>query len=139
MKTVIKSFLLGVSLFATFVALLIASASAVNARPMGIDKKVITTVRHAAFAASTGEVVNVNVEKPAGQLLRVEFVNKTGKVLAEQFMGKQAGSYGMKFNVAQLPDGDYKVRIVGKEVVGEYNFALKSDADVTPTRTLTIE
>jgi hypothetical protein len=137
MKTVIKSFLLGLSMFATFVALLIASASAVNARPMANDNKAITTVRHTAFVASAGNVVNVNVEKPAGQVLRVAFVNKSGKVLAEQFVSKQAGSFGMKFNVAQLPDGDYKVRIMGKEVVGEYSFTLKTGE--TPARTLTVE
>jgi len=126
MKTTVKSIVLGLSLFAAFCALLFVSASAVEARPMSNDKKVITAVSHVAFATNAGRTINVNVEKPAGESVRVEFVSKQGKVLAEQFIGKQSGTYGMKFNIEQLPDGVYQVRIVGKETIGEYSFTLKT-------------
>lgn len=139
MKTVVKSILLGLSLFAAFCALLVVSASAVEARPMSNDKKVITTVSHVAFAANGGRTINVNVEKPAGEPMRVEFVSSKGKVLAEQFMGKQSGSYGLKFNVEQLPDGVYGVRIVGKELVGEYSFTLKTPEAKETGRTLSLQ
>lgn len=139
MKTVIKSLLLGLSLFAAFCALLFVSASAVEARPLGNENKVITAVRHAAFITSTGQAIKVNVEKPAGEALQVSFVNKNGSVLADQFVGKQAGSYTVKFNVEQLPDGDYKIRIVGKETLGEYNFTLKTPEVAAPARTLVVQ
>lgn len=138
MKTVLKSVLLGLTMFAAFCALLVASASSVQARPMANDKKVVTTVNHIAFAAASGRVINVNVEKPAGETLRVEFINKQGKVLAEQFIGKQAGAFNVKFNVEQLPDGVYEVRIAGKETVGKYNFTLTTP-EVTTARTLTLQ
>ncbi|KAB7731803.1 hypothetical protein F5984_06140 [Rudanella paleaurantiibacter] len=138
MKTVIKSILLGLSLFVAFCALLFVSASAVEARPIKRDNNAITTVRHAAFAVSAGRVLNVNVEKPAGEALRVEFTNSEGRVMAEQFVSKQAGAYSMKFNIEQLPDGVYQVRIMGKEKVGEYSFTLKSP-EQQPTRQLSIQ
>ncbi len=138
MKTVVKSIVLGLSLFAAFCALLVVSASAVEARPMSNDKKVITTVSHVAFAANAGRTINVNVEKPAGESMRVEFVSKQGKVLAEQFVGKSSGTYSVKFNVEQLPDGVYGVRIVGKEIIGEYSFTLKTPQTETG-RTLTLQ
>jgi hypothetical protein len=139
MKTVVKSVLLGLSLFAAFCALLVVSASAVEARPIGSDKKVITTVQHAAYAINSGRAVNVNVEKPAGESVRVEFVDNKGEVLAEQTLGKQGGSFSMKFNVEQLPDGIYQVRIHGKEKVGEYSFTLKSPEQAKAVRLLSLE
>ncbi len=139
MKTVVKSIALVLSLFAAFCALPVISASAVEARPMGNDKKVITTVSHVAYATNLGRTINVNVEKPAGESLRVEFVSKQGNVLAEQFVGKQSGTYTMKFNVEQLPDGVYGVRIVGKEKVGEYSFTLKTPEQQPSGRMLSVQ
>lgn len=138
MKTVIKSILLGLSLFVAFCALLFVSASAVEARPIKRDNNAITTVRHAAFAVNAGRALSVNVEKPAGEMLRVEFTNGEGRVMAEQFVSKQAGAYSMKFNIEQLPDGVYQVRIMGKEKVGEYSFTLKSP-EQQATRQLSIQ
>jgi hypothetical protein len=139
MKTVVKSVLLGLSLFAAFCALLVVSASAVEARPTNIDKTIITTVSHAAFPSASGQVINVNVEKPAGEALLVTFVTKQGDVLAEKLVTKQAGTYSVKFNVEQLPDGVYCVRIMGKQTVGEYTFTLKSAEAQQASRTLSLQ
>jgi len=139
MKTVVKSVLLGLSLFAAFCALLVVTASAVDARPMSNDKKVITALRHVAFATASGRAINVTVEKPAGEALRVEFIGSKGNVLGEQFVSKQSGTYSVKFNIEQLPDGVYGVRIVGKETVGQYSFTLKTPAVQESGRTLSLQ
>ncbi len=60
MKTVVKSVLLGLSLFVAFCAILVVSASAVDARPMAKDKKVITALRHVAYASASGRAINVS-------------------------------------------------------------------------------
>ncbi|TAE33989.1 MAG: hypothetical protein EAZ91_01380 [Cytophagales bacterium] len=139
MKLAIKSVLLGLSIFAAFCALLIVSASAVEARPMSKEKKVITTTNHAAYVSGAGRAVSVNVEKPAGEALSVKFTNDHGNVLAEQFLtSKQSGTYGMSFNVEQLPDGVYHVRIVGKETDGKYTFTLKTPDTDVPARSLKV-
>lgn len=139
MKTVVKSLLLGLSLFAAFCALLVVSASAVEARPLAKDKKVITVLRHVAFATASGRAINVTVEKPAGEALRVEFISSKGNVLGDQFVSKQSGTYTVKFNVEQLPDGVYGVRIIGKETVGRYSFTLKTPEARETSRTLSLQ
>ncbi len=84
-------------------------------------------------------IINVNVEKPAGEALRVEFISTKGNLLGEQFVSKQSGTYSVKFNVEQLPDGVYGVRIVGKELVGQYSFTLKTREVQETARTLSLQ
>lgn len=132
MKTIAKSLLLGLSIIGAFLGLLILTAQAANAQsnaglPVGLDKTAITSVRHAAYIAQNRQTLNVNIEKPAGSSLRVAFIDVTGRVLAYQQLAKQeSGVFRLTFNIAQLEDGDYEVRIFGKGVAA--NYAIKFNA-----------
>ena len=127
MKTIAKSLLLGLLIIGAFLGVLFLTAQAANARPVGSDKAAITAVRHAAYITKNGQIVNVLIEKPAGRRLEVTIFNGTRDVLAYHQLPKGgAGVFRLKFNVANLTDGDYSVRILGKAVAADYTIKLET-------------
>lgn len=138
MKTIAKSLLLGLIIIGAFLGVLLLTAQIANAGPLRDDKTPASAVRHAVYVAKSSQTVNVNIDKPAGRSLRVVLVGSRGSVLACHQLWKQdAGVFRLKFNVADLADGEYLVRILGKAVAADYMIKLEtSKAD--PTRPISL-
>ncbi|MGF7214807.1 putative lipoprotein YbaY [Spirosoma lacussanchae] len=137
MKTVVKSILLGLLLLGSFCGLIALTASAAEAKPTD-DHLVKTAVRHRLYSSPSGEVINVNVEKPAGQLVRVFIADESGRVLAHQTIGKKGEIFRLRFNVADLEDGAYSVRISSKNTEDQYDFKLITPKAEKPVRSVSL-
>ena len=141
MKMITKSLLLGLAILGSFIGLLFLTASAASAadtRP-GKDEHVVAAVRYAAYTSSTRETVHINVEKPAGESVLVEFLDGRGRVMAEQVLPKRnAGVYAVKFNVANLADGNYQVRITGRQTSALHQVTLTTENTPETVRLLSL-
>ena len=130
--TTLKSLLIALALGATTVA----TASDINtiAKPTSP-----VTYRVAMYAsASSPSLLKVNVEKEAGKQVAVNLKDAQGNTLATQMLNKKPGSYQLKFNLSELPDGTYTVETVSGEEVSSQTITLKT-TPVAISRTVAIQ
>ena len=130
--TTLKSLLIALALGATTVA----TASDINtiAKPTSPE-----TYRVAMYAsASSPSLLKVNVEKEAGKQVAVNLKDAQGNTLATQMLNKKPGSYQLKFNLSELPDGTYTVETVSGEEVSSQTITLKT-TPVAISRTVAIQ
>ncbi|CCH53796.1 hypothetical protein BN8_02920 [Fibrisoma limi BUZ 3] len=135
MKTFLKSALLALILLGAFGAILFLTAEAANARPMNdpalTNPTAPAAVRSMIFPSKSAAVVNVIVDQPAGERSYVQVLDEEGNVLATQVTNRKAGAYHVKFNVAQLPAGKFRIVVQNKANETKHNFEIAQPVPAT--------
>lgn len=76
------------------------------------------TFKMAMYFDEASGIIKTFYEKDLGENLRIEILNKKGKVLTESFMGKKRNSARYNFDISNLDSGVYTLRVsLGDEVI----------------------
>lgn len=130
--TTLKSLMIALALGAATVA----TASDVNTITKPTSP---ATYRVAMYAsAASPSLLKVNVEKEAGKQVAVNLKDAQGNTLATQMLNKKPGSYQLKFNLSELPDGTYTVETVSGDEASSQTITLKT-TPVAISRTVAIQ
>lgn len=139
MKTVAKSILLGLLMLASFCGLIALTADAAHARPAD-DHLVKTAAPHVVYSSPAGDMIHLNIAKSAGQPLLVQIVDNSGKVLVNKYFFKnEQGSIKLKFDVSELEDGDYQVRLTNNTIENRHSFTLNTAKATEVNRVLSMK
>jgi hypothetical protein len=109
MKTIAKT------LFAALLFSTASFASDVPAMPAAsVNPTAITSSYKVAVypSTTTPSKLNVMVERTPGKPMEIHLRNAEGQILATQYVGKKEGNVWVKFDLAALEDGTYRVELV---------------------------
>lgn len=126
MKTTIKTLVCALALGTTVA---FAGPGKGNSKP--------TTFATGIYKTIDGSL-SVNIEKKVPAYTSVTISNSQGDILARESIGKKQNKGIIRFNLSNLPDGEYTVAVLSKGEKEEKNFVLTSHNIVTE-RTLSFE
>lgn len=82
--------------------------------------------------------LSVNIEKKVPAYTSVTISNAQGDILARESIGKNQSKGIIRFNLSNLPDGEYKVAVLSKGEKEVKEFSISSEKSVVK-RLLTLE
>ncbi|GAA4406272.1 hypothetical protein GCM10023187_25550 [Nibrella viscosa] len=129
MKTLIKTLVLALTLSAV--------SQVASANPAG-EKKTATSYKAAIFPAANATTLNVIVEKEMGYRVQISVKNALGTVLHTEYLTKKEGKFWSKLNLAELPNGTYRVEVSNGAETTAKEFTISSIAPATVSRTIAL-
>ncbi len=134
MKTTLNSLLIAFAL--------VSSLSTLSqANPIIRPGKQAVTYATSLYTATDGRLV-LSMEKQAGNYLTVRVNKANGTTLLTQQVAKRQTSAQVRFDLSQLPDGDYTIEVSNGEKVTTHQVSLHSasatPADATASRQIAL-
>jgi len=128
MKTTINSLLIAFAL--------VSSLSTLSqANPINRPGKQAVAYATSLYTANDGRLV-LSMEKQAGNYLTVRVNKANGKTLLTQQVAKRQTSAQVRFDLSQLPDGEYTIEVSNGEKVTTHQVSLNT-ASATPADAMT--
>lgn len=120
-------------------ALTLATTVPTFARPATDPTAETALFQSVVRALPGGNRLEVAVSNPQGKKLTVRLLDTAGNVLAIQFLGKQPETSRLRFDLAAVPSGTYRVEVASGSTRQIQNFTLTAPAPVAaPARTIVV-
>lgn len=122
--------------FKTLMCALVLGSTAVFAGPgKGTSKP--TTFATGIYKTTKGDL-SVNIEKKGVAPVTVLILNSKGEVLSREGLTRKQTKATIRFDVSNLQDGEYQVKVVSNGEKEVTDFSITSQASVV-ARTITLE
>lgn len=128
----------------SLIAALLLSTATFAGTPATIptaSNPVVTTDSYkvAVYPSAVQSRLHVCIERQPGQFMAVYLKTTDGEQLGKKYIRKNQDKLRFQFDVADLPDGTYKVEVVSGSDVTTYPITINTKPSQVASRTITLQ